>query len=283
MTVGRKMGGEVPNERVYMPIRYTVAWTAVFVISTLSSMVGIGGGVLYVPILLLLGFPFRQVAEASLFTIALASLSATLTYRHTRKVDWKLALLIEPPTLVMAFIGGYFSHMISTTILKAVLVGVLLLSGYFLLRPARSFNHRARSGGQGVHQGLGDREYSIHLEALLPATTLAGLLAGMEGISGGVLKVPAMVLLGGVPVDIAAATSELMVTFTAVTGLLGHLLTNPLDLTLTLPLAVVASVGGQVGARLAARTSQGTLQRLLAGMLLLAAGQLLWKGLLHGG
>lgn len=121
-----------------------------------------------------------------------------------------------------------------------------------------------------------DHEYWINLKALMPATTLAGLLAGMEGISGGVLKVPAMVLLGGVPVDVAAATSELMVAVTATTGLLGHLLVNRLDLPLALPLAVAASLGGRIGAGLATKASRTSPQRLLAGMLILAAGQLLW-------
>jgi len=258
------------------------ACIAVLLVSILSSMVGIGGGTLYVPLLLMLGFPFHQIVGVSLFIIAVASLSATLTYRHTRKVDWKLALWIEPPTFVMAFIGGYLSGAIGTGTLKEVLVAVLLLSSYFLLRPVRTHGRRLPSDQRGMHRCLNGQEYRVNLGALMPATTLAGLLAGMEGISGGVLKVPAMVLLGDVPVDIAVATSELMVTITATTGLLGHLLVDRLDLAFALPLAVAASIGGQIGARLAARVNQGSLQRLLAGMLILAAGQLLWGALASG-
>ncbi len=254
-----------------------IAWVAVLLTSILSSMVGIGGGTLYVPLLLMLGFPFHQVVTASLFTILMTSLSATLTYRHTMKVDWKLALWIEPPTFLMAFIGGYLSDRVDVRILKETLVVVLMGTAYLLSRPLHKGDRPPVR--RGIHRLLADREYWVDLRTLMPATTLAGLLAGVEGISGGVLKVPAMVLLGGVPLDIAAATSELMVTVTAATGLLGHLLANRLDLAFALPLAVTASVGGQIGARLAAKVDRSVLQKVLVGMLVLAAGQLLWDTL----
>ena len=259
-----------------------VASISVLFVSTFASMVGIGGGTLYVPLLLVLGFPFHQAVGISLFTIVVTSLSATLSYRHTAKVDWKLALWIEPPTFVMAFIGGYLSGTIGAGVLKGVLVVVLLFSSYLLLRPVRRLGYRPSSGRRGVLRHLDGRDYRVNLGALIPATGLAGLLAGMEGISGGVLKVPTMVLLGGVPVDIAVATSEFMVSITATTGLLGHLLSSRLDLAFALPLAVAASVGGQVGARLTSRVSQGGLKRLLAGALLLAAVQILWGAFAPG-
>lgn len=257
-----------------------IAWIAVFFVSTVSSMVGIGGGTLYVPLLLMLGFPFHQVVDVSLFTILATSISAALTYRRALKVDWKLALWVEPPTLLMAFVGGYLSERIAAGVLKGILFALLVVAGYFLLHPLRADN-RAWDR-KGIHRRLGGREYWINLKALMPATALAGLLAGMEGISGGVLKVPAMVLLGGVPVDIAAGTSEVMIAFTAGTGLLGHLLVSRLDLAFALPMAVAASFGGQVGARLSTRMERPVLQKILAGMLILAAGQLLWDTLVFG-
>ena len=264
-----------------MSIAQLAAWIVVLFASAISSMIGIGGGTLYVPLLLLFGFPFHQVVAASLFTILVTSISATSIYRQTAKVDWRLALWIEPPTFLMAFVGGYFSGRIDPGILKGVLVGVLIAASYFLVRPLRKENARSRIE-RGILRRLGDREYRVRLKALMPATALAGLLAGMEGISGGVLKVPAMVLLGGVPVDIAAATSELMVAVTAATGLLGHLLAGSMDFTLALLLATAAFIGGQVGARLAAKMDRTVLQKILAGMLLLAAFQIFWETWLPG-
>ena len=75
-----------------------------FIAAGISSMIGIGGGVLYVPILLAFGFPFYQAAAISLFIIMALSLSATLVYYRVQLVDWKLALTIEPLIAITALI-----------------------------------------------------------------------------------------------------------------------------------------------------------------------------------
>lgn len=256
-----------------------IACVLVLFVSILSSMIGIGGGTLYMPLLLVLGVPFHQSALVSQFIILVASLSATLVYGRARRVDWKLALCIEPLTFTTAFIGGYFSSAVSVRMLKGVLALLLLSSGCLMLYPVHFLNDGGLlTGRRGWHRRFANRnrEYQVNLAILMPVTALAGLLAGAEGISGGLLKVPAMVLLGDVPMDIAAATSALMVTFTAATGLLGHLMAGRLNLALALPLAVIASVGGHIGAQLAPKVGRKWLRRVFAVVIILIAGWLLW-------
>ncbi len=83
-----------------------------FIAASVSSMIGIGGGVLYVPILLAFGFPFYQAAAISLFIIMALSVSASLVYHRVQLVNWKLALTIEPLIAITALIGGYYSSLI---------------------------------------------------------------------------------------------------------------------------------------------------------------------------
>lgn len=80
-----------------------------FIAAGISSMIGLGGGVLYVPILLAFGFPFYQAAAISLFIIMALSVSASLVYHRVQLVDWKLALIIEPLTAITSLMGGYYS------------------------------------------------------------------------------------------------------------------------------------------------------------------------------
>jgi len=80
-----------------------------FIAAGISSMIGIGGGVLYVPILLVFGFPFYQAAAISLFVIMALSVSASLVYHRVQLVDWKLALTIEPLIAITAVIWVYYS------------------------------------------------------------------------------------------------------------------------------------------------------------------------------
>jgi uncharacterized membrane protein YfcA len=99
-----------------------------FAISTLFSMIGMGGGILYVPILLFAGFTFKQAPAISLILISATSLAALFTFWRNRRVDWKLALVIDPPTDVMAFVGGYFSALVPEAVLRGILVAVLLVA-----------------------------------------------------------------------------------------------------------------------------------------------------------
>jgi len=93
-----------------------------FISAGISSMIGIGGGVLYVPILLAFGFPFYQAAAISLFIIMALSISASLVYYRVQLVDWKLALTIEPLIAITALIGGYYSSFIQINGLKVLFV-----------------------------------------------------------------------------------------------------------------------------------------------------------------
>jgi uncharacterized membrane protein YfcA len=84
-------------------------YLAFFISASISSMIGIGGGVLYVPILLAFGFPFYQAAAISIFIIIALSISASLVYYRAQLIDWKLALIIEPLTAIMSLMAGYYS------------------------------------------------------------------------------------------------------------------------------------------------------------------------------
>ena len=83
---------------------------SVFFVAILMSMVGRGGGNFYVPILVFLGLEIHQAATTAQFILIAAAVSSALIYNKHRTLDWKLALLIEPPTNIGAFIGGYYSH-----------------------------------------------------------------------------------------------------------------------------------------------------------------------------
>jgi uncharacterized membrane protein YfcA len=106
---------------------------------------------------------------------------------------------------------------------------------------------------------------------------VAGFVAGLLGVGGGLVKVPAVVLLGGVPMKIAVGSSSLMVGITALTGFVGHLLQGQFDLTLTVGLAAGVLVGSQIGPRLSVKIDPAKLKKVFAVLLFAIA---LW--LIHG-
>jgi uncharacterized membrane protein YfcA len=115
------------------------------------------------------------------------------------------------------------------------------------------------------------------LPLVLTATALIGILSGMLGITGGIIKLPIMVLLCGVPMDIAVATSTVMVAVTALSGLFGHALNQAIDWRIGLVLAGVAVAGGLIGSRVSLNLDKKRLKRLFGVVVWLIALKMLYK------
>ena len=255
-----------------MPLSHIIiAVGAILVFSCLFSMVGQGGGVLYVPVLIALGMTVHDAATTSLFIIVALSLSASLIYRKSRTVDWKLALVLEPPTIALAFVGGMLSNHINAAALRFVFAGVLFLTVFFMARPVREHGQASRRGWGHWHRKVGEHDYTVRLPGLVPVTAGAGFIAGMIGVAGGIFKLPAMVLVGRVPIRIAIGTSALMIGFTALAGLSGHLIGGSFDPKVALPLAAAAFIGGRTGSTLSRRVQAHHLRTFFTVMLFLTA------------
>ena len=235
-----------------------------FVISTVFSMIGMGGGILYVPVLLFAGYSFKQAPAISLILIVATSSAALFTFWRNNKVDWKLALVIDPPTDVMAFVGGYFSAMLPESTLKWILAIILIVAGALMLRKNRGRAVVDMSGGGWWRwdRSFNGVEYSVNLPLVLTATALVGVLSGMLGITGGIIKLPIMALLCGVPMDIAIATSTVMVTVTALSGLLGHAVNGQVDWRIGLVLAIAAIAGGILGSKISISMNKDRLKQM---------------------
>ncbi len=253
-----------------------VAVVAILVASTAFSATGQGGGVLYVPILLAFGMSVHDAATISLFVIIATSISAAIIYRRRRTIDWKLALVIEPMTFALAFAGGLLANYIDAYALKIIFGAVLIVASFFMMRPATERETASTETAWSHRRGhwlrtVGAHTYVVRLPWLMPVTAVAGFIAGMIGISGGIFKMPAMVLLGGVPMRIAIGTSSFMVALTALGGLSGHLVTGSFDILAALPLAAAAFVGGRLGSSLSVRVRPSTLRTYFAVLLVLIA------------
>ncbi|MCJ7656552.1 MAG: sulfite exporter TauE/SafE family protein [Candidatus Atribacteria bacterium] len=237
-----------------------------FISAGISSMIGVGGGVLYVPILLAFGFPFYQAAAISIFIIMSLSISSSLVYCRVQLIDWKLALLIEPLTAIMSLIGGYYSSSLRINELQILFILVLIVSGYFMIKSIKKIQDKfinERKWGYWIRK-FGGEEYSVNLLIGLPLTALAGLMAGLLGIGGGIIKVPLMVLLLGVPMRIAVGTSCFMVGITALFGFWGHFFAGHFELKMALILALVVFAGAQGGSRISIKVDKILLKKIYA-------------------
>jgi len=248
-----------------------LALPAIGAVAVIMTMTGRGGGNFYIPILVAFGAPMHVAATSGQFILlATAAAAAVLFHRH-RAVDWKLALLIDPPTDVMAFVGGYLSAYVAGTTLKLVMAGLLVLAGFAMLLKVkdRQVDQRRRFGFW--RREFAGETYTVNLWLALPIAAATGLVAGAVGISGGSFKVPLMVLACGVPMRIAVGTSSLMIAVTAAMGLAGHAVQGHFDPHWAVPMACIAVVGGLIGSRFALKTRPKHLKTLFAATTLAAA------------
>jgi uncharacterized protein len=243
-----------------------------FLAAIAASTVGQGGGIFYTPIQVWLGVGFHQAATTSLFLIMVLSLSASISFRKAHEIDWPLVAALEIPTTLGAFLGGRLSRHLSEETLSLLLAALLTVAAFFMIRSHRARQITPAPPGvlvcQRMHEG---QPYQINLLLALPLMGIVGLLTGMTGIGGGVMKVPLMNLLFRIPMKVAIGSSAVMVGITATGGFIGHASAGHWDWRTSLLAAVAVFVGAQIGSRLSVNVDKERLKPLLGTFLLLAA------------
>jgi len=252
-------------------IRIFVASVIIPAVAILMAMTGRGGGNFYVPLLVAVGAPMLEAATSAQLILVAAALAATLVFHKRRTIDWKLVLVIDPPTDVMAFVGGFYANRFAGLSLKFIFAGLLTLASFFMLRPVKERNESDKKRFGFWERSFEEHHYVVNLWLTLPITALVGFVAGMVGISGGSFKVPLMVLACGVPMRIAVGSSSAMVAVTALCGFSGHALAGDLNLNWAFPVAALGAVGGLIGGKISVKTNQERLKRIFAYTTLAAA------------
>lgn len=243
----------------------------VLLIAVLMTMTGRGGGNFYVMALVLSGLAMKQAATTGQFILMFTALSGMIIFQKNKMIDWKLALVIDPPTDIMAFAGGYLSDYIDGTYLKLIFSVLLVIAGILMLIKVNDKPiDKAKKFGYW-HRNFQGHSYVVNLWIAIPVTAVVGLASGALGISGGSFKVPLMVLLCGVPMPIAVGTSSAMVAVTALMGFMGHTSQGHFDASLAVPLAIAAVIGGLVGGKFALKTKPKNLKKIFAVTTLAAA------------
>jgi uncharacterized protein len=250
-----------------------IACIVVLILAIPFSMVGQGGGSTYVPVLLVAGMSFYTASTTSLFMIMLASLAATLAFGRKKVVDWKLLLAIIPLAILGSFAGGYTAQFVSVLVLKIIFAAVLIIAAVFMLRPVKEGESPSfMPKWWRWDRACGEYRYRISLGLLIPATGVAGFIAGMIGVGGGLFLLPLLILLFGCPTRVAIGVSSTYVGIAALPGFIGHVVGgSAFNIWIALPLAVAAFAGATLGPRLSLKTSIPRLRQILAVVLIALA------------
>jgi uncharacterized membrane protein YfcA len=257
----------------------------------LGSMLGVGGGLIIVPVLTLaLHLPIQIAVGSSLVAIVANTCTAAGLYTKAGLTNVKLGLLLETATIPGAIIGGFVAASISPSILSALFGLLLIYVAYTMVVRNRFVSEDDDSAipvdsdeaGHNLSNALADsyhdqnlnREVSYkvkHTPAGLGFGFLAGILSSLLGIGGGIVKVPVMHLVMGVPMKATIATSTLMITLTAATGAFIYHYHGNLQLFVIAPLVIGIVIGSRIGVELTKRTRAMWLRRIFGVFLFVVA------------
>ena len=243
----------------------------ILIIAIFMAMVGKGGGNFYILAMITAGISMHHAATTSQLIMMTTATISMLVFNQNKRVDWKLALVVDPATDIMAFVGGYLAGGFEGYILKLFFAVTLIVVSIFMFVPVKNkeINKADRFGFW--ERNFGDNHYVVNLWLTIPIAAIVGFFAGAIGISGGSFKIPLMVMAGGVPIEIAVGTSSAMVAVTALMGFIGHGLQGNINLPLAIPLVIAAIAGGLMGSKWAVKSKPKNLKLIFAAIRILAA------------
>ncbi|MDZ7843534.1 MAG: sulfite exporter TauE/SafE family protein [Anaerolineales bacterium] len=213
-----------------------------FVIAFVFSMFGQGGGSIYSPLFILLGYSVLLSTSTSLVLNLITSLSAGYIFYRKKMIDFKTSLIFAPGISLGAFAGGALSQYFNTTILLWIFVIFLLGIGARMIYSYWEKEATNEKMPESFSTGM------YLLIALFGAGV--GFIAGLLGVGGGIFIVPFMVYVCKYPTKVAAGSTHLIISFSALAGIIGHATSHEFDLPLILATGLAVLVGGNLGARL---------------------------------
>jgi uncharacterized membrane protein YfcA len=253
-----------------------------------GSLLGLGGGVLLVP-LLTLGFdlPVREAVGVSLVCVIVTSDASAAVFLDRGVANLRLGMVLELFTAMGALVGGTIAFRLDERVVAGLFAVLLIYTALSMVRsrrgPDASGNGDAAAAAASSPAGTASppaTNRSRLLDAMsgdayrvrAPVSGAvggvgAGVVSAILGIGGGLVMVPVMHVLMGVPLRVATATSNLMIGITASTSAIVYLLLGGIDPYATGPAALGVFAGAAIGSRVAHRIDLRVLRLLFAAVL----------------
>lgn len=286
-----------------------------FLIGILSAMVGIGGGLVTVPVLMFLyGLDNPTSSAISTVVIVATSISGTMTYLKHRRIDLRTGAYFSVIAVPSAFVGGLLADNlpaeILTTFFGVLMILVSLRKVLAIIREKKSSNGGKKdptaedpttedpttedNSSPPVSYGwvpqsveertIVDNEgkrftYQVRLRNTLLGALFGGLIGGMLGVGGGVIFVPVLNSIGGVPPHVAVATSTFTIVFASSSGAVARILGGKVMFDYVIALALGSVFGARLGALKVRRIDSQKVLLLFYFIVFLSGVRTILKGL----
>lgn len=246
-----------------MTVTLIIVLALSIVIGLSLGVLGGGGSILTVPILVYVaGFEAKEAIAASLFVVGVTSAVSVVSHARGGRVMWRTGLIFGAAGMAGAFVGGMLGGHIAGQILLIAFAVMMMVTAVAMLRGRKRTNDQDAVEAAKVELPLG---------RVLLDGAIVGLITGLIGAGGGFLVVPALALLGGLPMPVAVGTSLVVIAMKSFAGLAGYLTTVHLNWGVTLAVTAAAIVGTLIGSQLTGRIPETALRKAF-GFFVLAMG-----------
>ncbi|HII04572.1 MAG TPA: sulfite exporter TauE/SafE family protein [Nitrosopumilus sp.] len=240
-----------------------------FAAGILGSMIGLGGGIIVVPILTFFGFPPTVAASNSLFAAFSNSVASTISYSKQKRIEYSLGLKLGLLAIPGTVLGAVISSDVAPDLFKILFGFILIISAAYIF----------------LRKQVESREKIISKQLIIfiiGTSFFAGIISSFFGIGGGIIFVPLMVVGMGVSMKKAAPTSQLILLFASLSGIIVHSILGHPDFIQSGFLAIGSFFGGLVGAKLSLSVKERNLKILISVVLLITSGKLFFDSFTNG-
>jgi hypothetical protein len=284
------------RERYYLPRMTVLLMTALvglgaFGAGLLGALTGLGGGLIIVPLLtLVFGVDLRYAVGASLVSVIATSSGAAAAYVKEGYTNIRIGMLLEVATTVGALLGAYLSGFVAPSLIAIIFAIVLLFTAYQSFQPrvehltdATDALARRLRLGSTYPTPAGLQRYEVrNVPAGFGLMFVAGILSALLGIGSGVVKVIAMDRAMHLPFKVSTTTSNFMIGVTAAASAGVYLSRGWIDPVIALPVMLGVLTGALTGARVLTKAPTRALRLLFTAVVVVLAGEMLYKGITGG-
>ncbi len=236
---------------------YTIVFFIIAIASFIFAMLGLGGGMVYVPVLNWAGFDMVKVAiPLGLLLNGLNTLLVLLPFARKKLVDWKGGMVMAVTALIAAPLGAMTSDQVPVQTLK-------ILFAIMVVAAAVRMIWSAKKAEPENMMPLGKRSLIGFFVG-----AFAGFVGGMLGLGGGFIIAPILMMMGYKTKE-AAATTAFVVTFSSFSGYLGHMASGEMNWLLTGIVVIAVIIGSQLGGRYMTQKAKSKQVKIIYAIVLL--------------
>jgi uncharacterized membrane protein YfcA len=249
---------------------YSLVFVIILISSFIFAMLGLGGGMVYVPVLHWAGLDLVTMAiPLGLLLNGLNTGLVLIPFARKKLVDWKGGAVMASMALIASPLGAMSSHFVPAQTLKILFALMVVLAAMRTLWIAKKAEPEALM--------------SFKKRSVIGffVGSFAGFAGGMLGLGGGFIIAPILMMMG-YKTKQAAATTAFVVTFSSFSGYLGHLSQGHFDAGLTALVVVAVILGSQLGGRyLTQKAKSGQVKTAYAIVLILIAAKMIFDVLFN--